>query len=58
MDFMESKCASCGNNDWETMREIRAVYRERGVALPEHTWCKITDQPEDVRWETCAYLEE
>lgn len=56
MKFMDSLCAKCEHNNWETMREIRAVYRERGAALPEHTWCNVTDRPEDVRWESCKYL--
>lgn len=56
MNFMDSLCAKCEHNDWETMREIRAAYKAARSELPKHTWCRITDRPEDVRWHSCRYL--
>ena len=56
MNFMDSLCASCEHHDWDTMREVRAAYKSAHLPLPDHTWCKVTDRPEDVRWHSCRYL--
>lgn len=57
-DYRKSLCFDCKWNDYEHMREIRAAYREAGLELPTHVWCAVNDRPEDVRWVTCAYLDE
>lgn len=50
---MIALCEACANNDWERMREIKAVYADCGFPPPKHVWCRATDRPEDVRWQRC-----
>ena len=51
-------CERCIHNDLRTNAELHSIARENGQKPPKSIWCKVTDQPEDLRWEYCENWEE
>lgn len=49
---MVSLCEQCRNYDAETTGNAREDCRKAGVTV-RSVWCRFSDRPEDVRWETC-----
>lgn len=55
---MIALCDQCQNYDTEMSSLIREVWDEVLGDRPKSIWCKETDQPEYIRWETCPHFKQ
>lgn len=55
---MIALCDKCRNYDGETTAMLREIYAEQQLEPPKSIWCKASDQPENIRWETCRDFKE
>ena len=55
---MIALCDQCQNYDAETSNELRQIFVEQKLTPPKSIWCKQTDQPENIRWDSCLNFKE